>query len=354
MGMKAIKKAIVILLALVIVGSLSAGIVQAGEFSYDRHTNYSNGKLYLYDKDGDQVTGSGWTKVKAIDYFSDKVVFTSWVYLNKDSTVCTGWKKIGGYWYYFNTGAKDTMAQGSFVGQMNYSPEGYTTVIMLDGDRYSFKTNGQMRTGWVKASTDNKWYYMDPKSGKAVKGWKKIKGSWYYFDNNCQMMTGTVWLNNKYYFFKDSGVWIEKTGWHKWSNMYTGEKYWSYLKKGVMQTGWKKVDGTWYYFNKSNGIMVHGRTDSEAGAYFSKSGAWVNKTGWQKVTYPQGALPSSEWIYLKKGYCQTGWKKISGKWYYFVEDYYNYGHYMYGMVSDGTYYIDGKYYTFNKGGAWVK
>ena len=59
---------------------------------------------------------------------------------------------------------------------------------------------------------------------------------------------------------------------------------WSYTENSVLATGWKKIGGSWYYFNGS-GIM---------------------QTGWKKL--------SGVWYYLKpRGAMQTGWAKIGGR-----------------------------------------
>ena len=55
-----------------------------------------------------------------------------------------------------------------------------------------------------------------------------------------------------------------------------------------MATRWEKVNGTWYYFNKSGAMQ----------------------TGWLKE--------GSTWYYLKSsGAMATGWEKVNGTWYYF-------------------------------------
>ena len=54
-----------------------------------------------------------------------------------------------------------------------------------------------------------------------------------------------------------------------------------------MQTGWKYINGEWYYLNE-NGAM---------------------QTGWKYI--------NGEWYYLNEsGTMQIGWKYINGEWYY--------------------------------------
>ena len=55
-----------------------------------------------------------------------------------------------------------------------------------------------------------------------------------------------------------------------------------------MVTGWKKIDGYWYYFDVVNGSML---------------------TGWQKI--------DNNWYYLRSGVMVTGEQNIAGTIYYF-------------------------------------
>ncbi|EIC96521.1 cell wall-binding repeat protein [Lachnoanaerobaculum saburreum F0468] len=77
----------------------------------------------------------------------------------------------------------------------------------------------------------------------------------------------------------------ERNGWVK------TEMGWMYNESGKPVTGWKQIDGKWYYF-EANGVM---------------------QTGWKQV--------SGKWYYLHTdGAMRTGWKQIGGKWYYFHTD----------------------------------
>ena len=61
--------------------------------------------------------------------------------------------------------------------------------------------------GWIKRD-DYYWYYAN-KGGSLVKGWKKIKGKWYYFDANggyYMYRNGTYKISQKSYKFDKNGV----------------------------------------------------------------------------------------------------------------------------------------------------
>ncbi|WP_283702624.1 SH3 domain-containing protein [Clostridium perfringens] len=95
----------------------------------------------------------------------------------------------------------------------------------------------------------------------------------------------------------------------KWVNK---DGKWYYYENGKMVTGWKLVDGEWYYLG-SDGVMV---------------------TGWIEL----GGI----WYYLSdSGAMVKGWQTISGKTYYFNES---------GHMLTGKQVIDGKNYEFNESG----
>lgn len=115
-----------------------------------------NGIWYYFDSNG--VKQTGWQKIKGV-----------WYYLKSDGAMATGWQKIGGVWYYL-------------------------------------KSYGAMATGWIKDS--GKWYYLKS-SGAMATGWLKDKGKWYYLKSNGAMVTGKVTIDKKEYTFANSGALIE-------------------------------------------------------------------------------------------------------------------------------------------------
>ena len=78
-------------------------------------------------------------------------------HLGKDGAVCTGWKKIGGNYFYFLKGSKKG-------------------------------TKGRMATGWK--TINGKKYYLRTSGKKGVKGarytseWVTVKGERYYFNKD--------------------------------------------------------------------------------------------------------------------------------------------------------------------------
>lgn len=119
----------------------------------------------------------------------------------------------------------------------------------------------------------------------------------------------------------------------KWSK--DSKDNWSWVDGKIKVSGWKKIDGKWYYFNEDK-IMF---------------------TGWLK--------DNQKWYNLSSdGTMNTGWKKIDGKWYHFNED----GSMSIGWINDsgswyftnssgemetGTLGIDGQVYTFLDSGVML-
>ena len=77
-------------------------------------------------------------------------------------------------------------------------------------------------------TVNGKKYYLK-KNGAKVKGWKRIKGKYYYFSKKTGVMkTGWLKLKKKTYYLSSRGR--RYTGWHK----INGKKYYFYKRTGVM------------------------------------------------------------------------------------------------------------------------
>jgi len=82
-----------------------------------------------------------------------------------------------------------------------------------------------------------KYFYL--KNGSRAKGWRKIKGKYYYFSKNTRVMkTGWLTLKKKKYYLS-----------------YRGRRY----------HGWHTIDGKTYFFNKKTGALVK---NSKIGNYY--------------------------------------------------------------------------------------
>lgn len=291
---------------------------------------------------------------------------TTWLYANGSGVLQTGWKQIKGTWYYFDEDHR--MVRGP---------------VEIDEQTYYFNENGAwVKNGWCELY--GSWYYI--KDGETVTDWQKINNVWYYFDEYGDMVRGGYKIEGKDYLFDGNGAWIKNpaAGWHKLTATMTmsmnDQKYtesaWYYVKKdGTLATGWQKISNVWYYFmpidfyedyyvadNEESdvqtgflGRMFSNTTLNDNGKYyaFDANGAMITKTGWAKFEAPAYAKSAygatDEWVYVKNsnGELVQGWKKISGKWYYFEE-------YNAIMFANSARNINGTFWFFDKSGALVE
>ena len=178
-------------------------------------------------------------------------------------------------------------------------------------DRTTIIYTNSLEPGWYEC--DGIWSYVE-ENGDFAYGWKKINGSWYYFDCLYDL---------------DDPYWPMHTGWLEDGGV------WYYLTdSGAMATGWQRVNGVWYYFD-NNGKMATGwRSIGGVYYYFKSSGAMAANE------YCEGywLSASGAWTYKYK----ATWKKDSTGWWYGDDT----GWY----AKNESVKIDGKVYNFNAAG----
>lgn len=126
-------------------------------------------------------------------------------------------------------------------------------------------------------------------------GWiQDSQGNWYYYVNGIKQ---TGWIHPDYYYYLDSN--------------------------GVMQIGWKKIDGIWYYFNEENG----GPKGS------MKTNDWIQYNDKWYYVDNNGAMKTNAWIQSKSDSHKYFYVKASGEM--AVSE----------PVDNNQYYVDGE-------GAW--
>ena len=268
-------------------------------------------------------------------------------YFVENGVKVTGEKKIGEYWYYFdtNTGAMITglfNLPGKTVyynvdGQMQYGEQ------KINGYWYYFKPgNGAMQTGLVDLGEKVVYY---ASNGQMQYGEQKINGYWYYFKpGNGAMQTGLVDLGEKVVYYasngqmqygeqKINGYWYyfkPGNGAMQTGLVDLGEKVVYYASNGQMQYGEQKINGYWYYFKPGNGAMQTGLVDlGEKVVYYASNGQM--QYGEQKINgywyyfkpgngaMQTGLVDLGEKVvyYASNGQMQYGEQKINGYWYYF-------------------------------------
>ncbi len=117
-----------------------------------------------------------------------------------------GWHHMNGSWYYVRSG------------------RAVTGWIKDGGKWYFLGSDGRMKTGWIK--DNGKWYYLNA-SGAMKTGWVKDRGRWYYLGANGAMKRGWLRIGDKVYYL---------------------------MSGGARRTGWLTLKGRKYYFD-ANGVL---------------------------------------------------------------------------------------------------
>ncbi|MCF0105255.1 MAG: hypothetical protein HUJ53_00680 [Holdemanella sp.] len=241
---------------------------------------YEDGKFYYTDDQG-HVVKSGWVYANY-----------DWFYLENGKPK-TGWLQYKGVWYYLDPNAEAD-------GRMDYD------CTIEDGGKYYYlDENGHMVTGWNKR--DDKWYLYNA-SGAQVFGWYKENGYWYYLNENRNgaMLSETMFYDNDYqkmYLFDKDGHMV--TGWYK----STIGKWYLCKSDGEVVFGWATINGTTYYLDPNVGEMYSDRIYEDANHnryYFDASGAmaknkWVRR-GYRWYYYDENGKEVSGWKYINGNY----------------------------------------------------
>ena len=351
---------------------------------------YKGKKRYLGDDDG--VMRTGWLSLGQKKYYFDEEGFMQ-----------TGWIELDGKKYYMN--AEGVMQTGTVeIDGQAYSFDDNGVLITgsgwitSDGKTYYLDTNGEKHTGWL--DHEGKRYYMDPDGVMQTAAWITDGGKKYHLDNagvletNCWVTDGSktyhvnkngamqvdcllnvdgtyyrlkttgVLLKNSFYtlgsyryFFGDDGVRKENCWFtHEGKTYYAGEK--GIIKKN---TAFTDKDGKMYAINSSGVMQKNGKSNmiAKAGSkrYVVNKNGVIQLNGWKTVDGKKyyagkdGAIVKKDWVVVgskkyhvdKDGVMETGWVKISKKWYYFTPK-------TGVMVYGKTLTIDGKKYKFDKNG----
>lgn len=111
---------------------------------------------------------------------------------------------------------------------------------------------------------------------------------------------------------------------------------WCYYEGGSLVTGWKQLNGHWYYLKADGSMAVGWQQVGDAWYYFYPAGDMA--TNWCNV--------GETWYWLSgDGAMRTGWKQINGAWYYLDTN----G----AMLRDCSRSIDGTEYRFDANGVWL-
>ena len=108
-------------------------------------------------------------------------------------TLTEGWNQMAGKWYYVEDGliCKDKKE--------------------INGVTYEFDRYGRMRAnelgmGYYLDDYSYRYQYFDANGRPVTNSWKKVDGSWYYFDANGLNLVGLQTIGGKSYFFNNYGI----------------------------------------------------------------------------------------------------------------------------------------------------
>ena len=335
-------------------GRMVAGIndyrIDGAAYDFD-----SRGACTNPDAASEKLTGwqkMYYSKCKYV-YNTDETVFVDyayrWYYFEPDGSPVYGWKEIDGKWYYFIEGYFDDLGADPW---MLYNDEDRPNPYMIEPNfiYYLFKPNGEMVTGWYNNGLN--WYLARSNGHLYQNEWYQENGKWYYFGDSCSMYADieNVVINGIYYSFDSTGACTnpdakaEKiVGWFK---EYIDNAYYKWFyndENGERITGWKQIDGKWYYLDPDfrGAMAADGPVYIDDEVYcFEKSGELYGD-GWFRYYFDDDMY---EWYYCIDGKGCKGWKQIDGTWYYFDPEY----AYMYdGIIVT----IDGNKYIFADNGA---
>jgi len=255
---------------------------------------------YLLNGRGERVTGKKglYTTKYMMSAYGDKVKFKRSYYLNEDGSVLDQkWKKIDGKYYYF--GYSGIMTKASSAEKID-KETGKLVYYLLgnDGARITKKgwhqvTYKGFEPVYGNIKSTKYWYYVKS-DGTLQTGLKKIKGKYYLFNSSgCLIQNGACKLDNgKTYVADKNGERIKKKGWVSVKRKESGKHssttysetitYWYYLKSdSTCVTGWKKLDGKWYYFSPYRSTactvaMYNKETGKYDNYYFNSKGVCRN------------------------------------------------------------------------------
>ena len=287
-------------------------------------------------------------------------------------------QKSDGYWYFYDEYGHKVKNEVKYC-----SDDGCYYLLNSKGQRVTkkgFITTTKLYTHYGDKISFKRSYYVKEGGALLTSSWKKISGTWRYFNYDGMMLKGTATYKStdaatgkhKFWLLGNDGKKVSKKGWYKaktvsidnWDgDKYTYEYYYYVLSDGtVARDGVKKIGGKYYAFGY-DGIMVRNDTYTSSSGknyLYGDDGARIKKAGLACVTYKStyyGSISVSKDTYKvryyinKDGSVYSGWKKIDGKWYYFSTSTFTPGVMLRSTTNSNI--ESGKTYIFNSKGVCI-
>ena len=223
-------------------------------------------------------------------------------------------------------------ADGRFIEGWFTDPDGKTWYLTRDfrsgppviaeaapvnGKLYFFDTStGLLRNSWVnrnpeRIGIEGTWYWAGP-DGAAISGWFKTPDgkTWYANPEDYnEVVMGGIDIDGKYYFFDHSNGlvthgWIEDDG------------EWAWIETvGSVYSGWKHMpNGKWFYFDENGEfpLLKKGVFTISSGSYYVDVNNGMTSNDWVQ-------LPNGGWAWAQSsGAFASGWYTTpNGKTWYF-------------------------------------
>lgn len=271
---------------------------------------YDNGAWYYLQDSGAMQTG--WSLDNGTWYYlrengsmvsNEMIIYEDErYYLDNSGAMYTGWKDIDDATYYFTESGEAAREYCTIGNDLYYFSDDSAKLLRDDiqngvttdkegkvihdynttrknvwrtkhGKRYYLDSNGNKTIGWLKIEKfvgDAKYYYFNS-DGFLQTGWFEVDGKTYYADSSKDagyICTGIKNIDNKLYSFNENGVLITDQGLHTNNEKFTENKY--YInEEGCLDTGWKTIGSTTYYFTK-DGYAAKGmvKPDNDDKTYY--------------------------------------------------------------------------------------
>ena len=229
-----------------------------------------------------------------------------WYYYGEAGKAPYGPLQVGGQWYFFNSNGRVT------YNQVNSWEDGYTYVSDDEGHATWLNQNG-----WT--NVNGSYYYSE--NGTVIKSQvKQIGSAWYGFDYSGKMYADTTFSlydnelgRSVYYRAKDDGA-LYVNAWLQTSSYYSDWYY--YGEAGAAPNGPYTVGGQLYYFRYDGRMEKNSVNTMDGATYYSDENGYATRydgTGWKEI--------NGQWYYLENGERVTSQtRRISGVLYYFTYD----------------------------------
>ena len=226
-----------------------------GKVLPDVYANGTHVRIHVKDVQGNPVPG---VKVAALIYSSKDAFEKGEKPVNVPKGTEVGTTDAAG-------DVEFALANGGYVlFRVDEAPKGYfvpnklVVGTELDAEEVTREGNDMFVTGELEIEKTDTY-------NVAKEEWVQEEAGWRYYANN-KAVTGWKQVDGKWFFFNAEGVsqkwWVQDNG------------TWYYLNgSGEMQTGWLQDNGTWYYLEASGAM--------KASQWFEVDGKWyyVDATG---------------------------------------------------------------------------